>query len=80
MLAARLSHSVSMMPLTNVVNTHSGPTGNTVAAIPYFIKDRRIGCVSNAVRFRKRGRQVHAAHIQRAWFRAEDLRAHDKSR
>ena len=30
--------------------------------------------------FRNRAKQCHAAHIQRAWFDAEDIRALDESK
>ena len=45
-------------------NTH----GVTEAAIRSFIKQQKIGCTSNRIRFRGTGVQVSAVHIPRAWF------------
>jgi len=50
------------------------------AAIRAFIKNNGIGYVGNLVRLRNRAKQCHAAHIRRAWFSDEDIRALDESK
>lgn len=52
--------------------------GVTEAAIRSFIKQQKIGCTSNRIRFRGTGIQVSAVHIPRAWFDKDVINKFDE--
>jgi hypothetical protein len=52
-------------------------TENSIRA---FIKNRQIGCVGVQTKFKAKGKQYNAAHIQSLWFNEADLIALDESK
>jgi len=52
--------------------------GVTEAAIRSFVRQQRIGCTSNRIRFRGSKVQVSAVHISRAWFQEDVLKKLDE--
>ena len=51
----------------------------TENSIRNFIKTRKIGCVGVQIRFNG-SKQCNAAHIQKSWFKEEDLSKLDESK
>ena len=49
-------------------------------AIRRFVKKNEIGCVGTRVKFSSTSKQCNAVHIQRSWFKTEDLVLLDKSK
>ena len=67
----------------NVVEKSVGKdcvNGVTDKAIRSYIKSKKIGCVGGQVNFRNSAKQVHAVHVQRNFFKHEDVIALDESK
>ena len=45
-----------------------------------FVKGKQIGCVGTRLKFTPRSKMCNALHIQRSWFRIEDISRLDKSK
>lgn len=64
--------------LATATSTGCNITGLTAAVIRQFIKNTKIGCVGRQVKFRNHDKQVHAIHISRSWFDADDIKHLDE--